>query len=103
MASHRTAPALFRTVSPKTQTPLAATAAVTVVILLFATTLQTVALATITSTITLLVFSLVNASLLRIKLSGATTPADATTYPLWVPAAGLVLSVTLLILQFALN
>jgi APA family basic amino acid/polyamine antiporter len=103
MAKYRTAPALFHTISPKTQTPLVATAAVTVVILLFATTLHTVALATITSTITLVVFSVVNASLLQIKLSGATTPANATTYPLLVPAAGLVLSVTLLILQFALT
>lgn len=103
MAKHHTAPAFFRTVSPKTRTPLIATATVTGAVLLFATTLHTVALATITSTITLVVFCVVNASLLRLKLSAATTPANATTYPRWVPAVGLTLSVTLLVLQFVLG
>ncbi|MDG2123790.1 MAG: hypothetical protein P8J87_08845, partial [Verrucomicrobiales bacterium] len=84
-------------------TGIVSTATVTGAVLLFATTLHTVALATITSTITLVVFCVVNASLLRLKLSAATTPANATTYPRWVPAVGLTLSVTLLVLQFVLG
>lgn len=103
MAKHHTAPAIFHTVSPRTQTPLIATAAVTAVVVLFATTLHTVALATITSTITLVVFTVVNASLLRLKLTSAPAPANATTYPIWIPATGLVLSVTFLALQFVLS
>lgn len=81
-------PAVFGRVSATTGTPLIATGLISVVVLLFAFFVPLVSLAEITSLGTLIVFAVVNLSLLVLKVthphhSGIVVPA-------WVPAVGLL-------------
>ncbi|MES9961783.1 MAG: amino acid permease [Sedimenticola sp.] len=77
-------------IHPRTRTPLVATALVTLLVVVLALWLPLVELATATSVITLVVFSLVNLSLLRLK--GQPAPAGVWTVPRWVPLIGFVVS-----------
>ncbi|CAN5331331.1 hypothetical protein BH24PSE2_BH24PSE2_20720 [soil metagenome] len=81
---------VFATVSPRTQTPLATTAAVTAVVLALALWLPLVTLAEITSFLILLVFALVNLSLRRLKRR-APQPERVPDYPRWVAGCGTAL------------
>lgn len=82
----------FAAVHPVTRTPVYATAAVVVLVLLFALALPIETVARLTSLIVLVVFALVNLSLLRLKLRADTIPHAEMTVPAWVPAIGLVAS-----------
>jgi len=82
-------PAIISKVHPMTQTPHIATMLVTIAILAFALWLPLLTLAKITSFITLLIFSLVNLALIRVKLRDP-RPDGIMLYPMWIPAAGLV-------------
>lgn len=79
-------PPLLGHVHPRTQTPVVATAVITALVLVFALLLPLVTLAKTTSFITLMIFALVNLSLLRIKRRGGMAPV--VTVPLLVPALG---------------
>ena len=96
-------PRRFARVNPYTRTPLQATVLVGVLILLFALSLPLVALATVTSFITLLVFSTMHLALIRIKSKNIQAQQAASPehviYPLWVPVLGLLLNVILLLFQ----
>lgn len=92
MAGQGIAPRAFRAVHPRTQTPLTATIVVTVIVIVLALGFPLVSLAKATSTITLIVFALVNAALWRLKRGGEKVDG-AVSYPLWVPIIGLVLCV----------
>lgn len=85
-------------VNERTRTPVAATAVTVGGVLLFALWLPLVTLAKLTSFAILLVFVLVNLSLIRIKKMQQPLPGIRV-YPLWIPYGGLVLAVMLLILQ----
>lgn len=85
-------------VSERTQTPLVATTIVTVGVLVFALWLPLETLAKLTSFAILLVFVLVNLSLIRIKRRQQ-APSGVRVYPLWVPWGGTLLAVLLLVLQ----
>lgn len=87
-------------VSPRTRTPLLATLAIAFAALVLALWLPLVTLAKTTSFLLLLVFALVNLSLLRVK---ARVPAleGVRTYPAWMPAAGLLLTLGLIAFQVA--
>lgn len=89
-------PAIFGVVWRPTQTPAIATAMVTVAVLTFALLVPLVKLAKATSFVILLVFVLVNAALVSLKLRGTAAPAGIWQCPLWVPALGAVLSALLL-------
>ena len=89
-------------VHPRSRTPLAATAMVTTLILLFALWLPLVTLARLTSFVTLSVFALVNLSLWRIKRRDV-GPAAAFNVPKWVPLVGFVVCTAFLIFQLALG
>jgi basic amino acid/polyamine antiporter, APA family len=89
-------PAMFARLNARTRTPLAATAAVTAAVLVFALILLLVTLAQMTSFIVLIVFVLVNLSLIRIKRRSPAAAAGVKTYPIWVPWGGLLLSLLLL-------
>lgn len=78
-------------VNRRTQTPLAATAIVAGIILVFALWLPLLSLAKLTSFITLIVFALINFSLLQIKIR-APEPEGIHTVPFWVPVIGLLTS-----------
>ncbi len=89
-------PAIFAEVSKITRTPVVATAATTALVLLLALTLPLHNLADVTSRLTLVVFAIVNVSLIRIKGRDPVAPPGAYVAPAWVPWAGAVACVALL-------
>ena len=98
MAGQGIAPRSFGLVNPHTQTPLRATLLVTAVIIVLAVGFPLVSLAEATSTVTLVVFALVNAALLRIKRRGGDSSA-AVSYHASIPALGCLLCVFCLLLH----
>ena len=88
-------PALLARVSQRTKTPVIATIVVSLMIMLFATTLPIDALAERTSQIVLVVFILVNIALIRLKLSGGEVGSHFRV-PLFVPVLGVATSIMLL-------
>lgn len=85
-------PGALASLGSRTQTPLLATGLVTSVIFVLALGFRLGGLAETTSLITLAIFSLVNAALIRIRLRDG-RPSDSITYPLIVPILGLLVSV----------
>jgi amino acid transporter len=88
-------PHAFASVSPRTRTPLIATIFTTGVVWLLAVLLPLERLADVTSHMTLIVFALVNLSLIRIKTRDRAAPAGVYIAPRWAPWAGLVSCVLL--------
>ena len=76
-------------VSPKTRTPLVATAAMALVVYGLALGAELVALAKAASFIILLVFALINLSLIRVKRR-VPVVEGVRSYPIWLPVAGLL-------------
>ena len=95
-------PAFFGTVNSATRTPLNATAITTALVLVFAVLLPLHHLADLTSRITLVVFALVNLSLIRIKASARPAPPGAYIAPAWMPWAALATCAGLLLVDVAL-
>lgn len=91
-------PGFLGTVSERTHTPVVATLVAGSIVLLLALFLPLVSLAKITSGLVLSVFTLINVSLVRIKLRDP-APAGVNTRPLAVPVVGAVASATVLILS----
>jgi len=87
LSSRNLLPRFLSKVNSRTRTPHVATVLVTLVVLILAITGQLATLAEATSLIILIVFSLVNLSLLRIKRRTPVSP-DSITFPIWVPAVG---------------
>ncbi len=98
LSRRRRLPAWFGIVNATTGTPINATSSVVVLVLIFALLFPLERLAAGTSTITLAVFALVNAALIRIKRRNDDTPEFSV--PSIVPLIGFLLSVMLLIIQF---
>jgi len=92
-------PAALGTVGRRTRTPLVATALVTTAVLVASLAVPLVTLAQAASFVILVVFTLVNVALLRLKLRRVAPPPGAITVPAWVPALGAALSVALLMAQ----
>ncbi len=88
----------FGRVPPVRRTPLLATALITLGVLMLALWLPLLTLAKATSFITLVAFSLINLSLLRIKRRDP-RPPGLHIYPGWVPWAGFLSSVAFVIHQ----
>ncbi|WP_408034100.1 APC family permease [Thiorhodovibrio winogradskyi] len=99
MAERRVAPAWLALVNARTQTPVRATALATLLVLVLALSFELEALAEATSAIILVVFTLVNLGLLRIKRRQPETPAAVLRLPIWVPGAGALVSAGLLLFQ----
>jgi len=89
MAKQGDLPRIAGHVHPKTATPLIATALIVAATLLLALLVPFERLAEGTSLATLVVFGLVNLSLLRLRYRKIHTSAPHVRVPLWVPAAGL--------------
>jgi amino acid transporter len=77
-------------VRPKTATPLVATGLIVVATLTLALLVPFERLAEGTSLATLVMFALVNLSLLRLRYRQVHTHAPHVRVPVWVPAAGLI-------------
>jgi APA family basic amino acid/polyamine antiporter len=91
-------PAGLGDVSPVTRTPLKATVLVVSCVLALALWLPLVALAKITSLITLSVFALVNLALWRAKRR-VPAPPGVRVYPLWIPALGFAVTAGFVVFQ----
>ncbi|MFP3874549.1 MAG: APC family permease [Thiohalophilus sp.] len=92
-------------VYPRTRTPLPAILVVVLSILLLAWVLPLLSLAKLTSFVTLIIFTLMNLALWRIKRRGEQT-YQGFTVPLWVPGVGALVSVLFLstqIYEFVIN
>ena len=100
LAHQRQLPPVLARVSPKTRTPLVATALTTAIVLVLALIVPLHDLADTTSRLTLLVFTVVNISLIRIKRRGTTNPpGSAFVAPAWVPWAAAGACMSLLVLD----
>lgn len=91
LSSRGQLPAVLQFVHPKTQTPLVATLVATVIVLILASVGRLATLAETTSVIMLIVFSMVNLALWRIKRRNP-NPVDTIVFPLWIPIAGFFVS-----------
>lgn len=91
LSSRGQLPAVFKFVHPKTQTPLVATLVATVIVFALASVGRLATLAETTSVIMLIVFSMVNLALWRIKRRDP-SPIDTIVFPLWIPVAGFFVS-----------
>jgi APA family basic amino acid/polyamine antiporter len=102
LAQQGNLPAVFGRVHSVTRTPLYATVFTTGLVLLLALLLPLHHLADLTSRITLVVFALVNVSLIRIKARTPDAPAGVYIAPTWVPWAGFASCLGLLIADLGL-
>jgi amino acid transporter len=98
MSSRNLLPAIFSMVDQHTQTPLIATALSTVSILLLAVSGTLATLAEATSLIMLVVFSLVNLSLLKVKRKHP-KPEGLIVFPLIIPLLGFLVSAGFVVLE----
>lgn len=91
LSSRGQLPALLCVVHHRTRTPLVATAMATVAVLVFASIGRLASLAEATSIIMLLVFSIVNLSLWKIKQRDP-HPVEVRIFPVWIPITGFFIS-----------
>jgi APA family basic amino acid/polyamine antiporter len=91
-------PAFFGTVNPRTRTPIRATLVAGSLVLVLTLLLPLLSLAKLTSAMVLIVFTLVNLALIRIKRLGP-SPEGVRAMPLWVPVLGGLASVGILLAQ----
>jgi len=82
-------PSSLGAVSGATATPLVATAVIVAMVLALALLAPLERLAELTSLITLVVFAIVNLTLLKLRFDGAPAPPRSIRVPIWVPALGL--------------
>ena len=90
MARKEQAPGWLARVHPVTRTPLLATAVMTVVIAILAVFFPLTTLARSTSTVILVIFTLVNLSLWRVKKSEPDPDGEGPRFPRWLPLVGAV-------------
>jgi len=91
MAGQGWIPGWLAAIHPRTRTPLHSTLLIGATILALALWLPLLTLAKLTSLVTLVVFSLINLSLWRIKLREP-RPDGVMVFPLWLPMAGFFFS-----------
>ncbi len=100
LAGQGSLPKVFARVNQVTHTPVIATTAIAAIILILANFFPVAELAKTTSKIVLIVFVLINAALLRIKWLDRDHPENFFRVPIWVPAAGVVVSIAMLLAGF---
>jgi amino acid transporter len=93
------APAILGKINSKTQTPLAATAIITLIVLALAIFFPLQALAESTSFIILIIFAIVNFSLWRIKGRENKDTKGEISFPRWVSLFGFISSIVVLAFQ----
>jgi amino acid transporter len=94
MAEAGNAPAILGRVHPRWQTPVVATVLTVVIIILLALWFPLLILAKATSFAILIIFTLINLSLVRLKLNGTVSRNG-----IWMPVTGAVLSVALIVMS----
>ena len=101
LSSNGQGPRWLGVVHPRQQTPINSTIVVTVLVLGLAMWFPIVPLAKATTTILLVVFALVNASLLAIKIRKLPAPEGCPDYPFVLPLLGTVACLGFVCLKFA--
>ena len=101
LSMQRWIPSVLGYVHPRTHTPLVATVLIAAIVLTLALWLPLATLAQTTSLIVLLIFALVNAACIRIKLRDP-HPAGVRTFPLIVPVLGFVVIISFLAIRLVL-
>ena len=96
MSKHGDLPQVLGQVNAATATPIIATVLVVAAALLFAVSLPIERLAKWTSLATLVVFAVVNLSLIVLRRQATPAPAGRITVPIWIPAAGLLTCILML-------
>lgn len=100
MAEQGVAPAWFKTIHPKTRTPISATLFFSLLLVIIALWLPIVMLAKITSFVILAIFTLINLSLCVIKLRYYEAGAEGyLNVPIIVPMIGFILCLGFIFLQ----
>ena len=102
MARKHWLPAIFARVHSVTRTPVLATVIVSLLVLVLALWLPIETLAKATSFFLLLVFTLVNLSLWRIKRA-TVQPSDVINVPVWVPVSGFFASAVFVAVQAVID
>jgi APA family basic amino acid/polyamine antiporter len=100
IARARQLPSALAQVSPRTGTPLVATVLVVATVVPLVLFVPLASLAEGTSLATLLVFSLVNLSLLRLRYRGVRSETPHVTVPVVVPAAGFATCIAMMATAF---
>lgn len=95
MSTHGWVPGFLSIVHPKTQTPINATIVAGLIVFILSTSLPIVTLAQSSSFLIFIIFTLVNISLLIIKLRDP-HPQDIKTFPILIPIIAIILNLTLL-------
>jgi amino acid transporter len=95
-------PAWLGAVNPVTRTPLVATALATTAVLVLALFLPLEGLAELTSRLTLVLFSMVNAALIALKAREPAPPPGVYVVPGWVPWAGVASTIALFAAEIAI-
>jgi APA family basic amino acid/polyamine antiporter len=96
MARQGDLPRFAGRVHPQTATPIFATAIVAALVVALALTVPLEPLAETTSLATLVVFALVNLSLLRLRHRRLHTPGPHVRVPIWIPVAGFVICLVMI-------
>ncbi|MDO9062721.1 MAG: amino acid permease, partial [Bradyrhizobium sp.] len=99
LADQGSLPRALARLNPVTHTPLLATAIGVGAILVLALAVPLAGLADLTARFTLVIFAVVNLALIRIKSRNEAPPPGIFICPRWVPFAGLVSSVLLLVVD----
>jgi amino acid transporter len=99
LASQGNLPKVLTHLNARTKTPLLTTAIGVAAILALALSVPLAGLADLAARFTLMVFAIVNITLIRIKSLETSPPADVFVCPGWVPAAGLASSLAVLLLD----
>jgi basic amino acid/polyamine antiporter, APA family len=103
LANQGNLPNVLTHLNARTGTPLLATVIGVAAILSLALAVPLAELADLTARFTLVVFAIINITLIRIKSLESAPPAQAFVCPGWVPAAGLVSSIGLLLLDLVVR
>ena len=99
MAKKALAPKYLASINPKTQTPINATLLGTGICLVLALGFPLITLAKLTSTIILIIFVLVNVSLIIIKRRYPEVDSKIPNYPVWIPYCGAISSGSFVVLR----
>ena len=102
MANQKAFPAVFGKINRKTQTPIVATVTVTIITLILAVSFPLVQLAEFTSEIILVIWILINVSLIVLKLREKSPIEGTYTTSIWMPILGAIFGLSLLLLSLFL-
>ncbi len=98
MGENNWLPKIFSNINEKTRTPIFSTVVASFLVLIFTLWLPIVTLASLTSFFIFIIFTLMNLSLIKIKRE-VPYPEGVLVYPIWIPMVGVIVNVSLLIIQ----